>query len=395
MSKGKVPQQENRLPAKLGGVKKWRNPLAGLVWAFCLLWILGLEKSEGASGNSNPPASWDVREKAPVFPLWFGPVTAQAGLNLYTWRAQVRPPAGEARLAVTLVFREPSDGFARVIWQGLGQSVTLCGNLYERAAALHQRTLLLDREMLSGPGQIIVESTGSDEVLERVELAWVEPLVLVTGEGSSGACYLTASGKVLSADELRGDGRRSPVDQGQEGFIDAVLDAGPVRIDSTSPVRFLSSIAGQPGYARLEAQVAGLAPGKEPGIFVNGKTLESLSVEVPGLGDPGYRKEGEGYGVRYGGWRKLVAYVPAGVLRMGENQVDFEVADGSGMTLRNLRLQVVFPIPQKPLPATQVQNPAPPSVFMGGTSAGNGSPSRPQLRTGLSSGTGGVGLRTE
>jgi len=395
VSKGKVPQQENRLPAKLGGVKKWRNPLAGLVWAFCLLWILGLEKSEGASGNSNPPASWDVREKAPVFPLWFGPVTAQAGLNLYTWRAQVRPPAGEARLAVTLVFREPSDGFARVIWQGLGQSVTLCGNLYERAAALHQRTLLLDREMLSGPGQIIVESTGSDEVLERVELAWVEPLVLVTGEGSSGACYLTASGKVLSADELRGDGRRSPVDQGQEGFIDAVLDAGPVRIDSTSPVRFLSSIAGQPGYARLEAQVAGLAPGKEPGIFVNGKTLESLSVEVPGLGDPGYRKEGEGYGVRYGGWRKLVAYVPAGVLRMGENQVDFEVADGSGMTLRNLRLQVVFPIPQKPLPATQVQNPAPPSVFMGGTSAGNGSPSRPQLRTGLSSGTGGVGLRTE
>ena len=395
MSKGKVPQQENRLPAKLGGVKKWRNPLAGLVSAFCLLWIFGVEKSEGALGNSNPPASWDVRESAPVFPSWFGPVSAQEGLNLYTWRAQVRPPAGESRLAVTLVFREPSDGFARVIWQGLGQSVTLCGNLYERAAALHQRTLLLDRAILSGPGQIIVESTGSEEVLERVELVWVEPLVLVRGEGSSGACYLTASGKVLSADELRGDGRRPPADQAQEGFIDAVLDPGPVRIDSTSPVRFLSSIAGQPGYARLESQVAGLAPGKEPGIFVNGKALESLSVEVPGLGDPGYRKEGEGYEVRYGGWRKLVAYVPTGVLRMGENQVDFQVADGSGMTLRNLRLQVVFSIPEKPFPPTQVQNPAPASVFMGGTSVGNGTPPRPQLRTGLSSGTGGVGLRTE
>jgi hypothetical protein len=87
--------------------------------------------------------------------------------------------------------------------------------------------------------------------------------------------------------------------------------------------------------------------------------------------------------------------VPTGVLRMGENQVDFQVADGSGMTLRNLRLQVVFPIPEKPLPPTPAQNPAPPSVFMGGISAGNGSPHRPQLRTGLSSGTGGVGLRTE
>jgi hypothetical protein len=154
-------------------------------------------------------------------------------------------------------------------------------------------------------------------------------------------------------------------------------------------------MAGQPGYARLEAQVAGLAPGKEPGIFVNGKALESLSVEVPGLGDPGYRKEGESYEVRYGGWRKLVAYVPTGVLRMGENQVDFQVADGPGMTLRNLRLQVVFPIPEKPGRATPVPNPAPPSGLIGGTSVGNGSPPRPQLRTGLSSGIGGVSLRTE
>jgi len=87
--------------------------------------------------------------------------------------------------------------------------------------------------------------------------------------------------------------------------------------------------------------------------------------------------------------------VPTGVLRMGENQVDFQVGDGSGMTLRNLRLQVVFPIAEKPLPLTPVQNPAAPSVFMGGTSVGNGNPYRPQLRTGLSSGTGSVGLRTE
>ena len=395
MSKGKVPQQQGQLPAKVGGVKKWRNPLAGLVWVYCLLSIFGGERSEGALGNFNPPANWDVKERTPVFPSWFGPVSTQAGLNLYTWRAQIRPPAGEARLAVTLVFREPSDGFARVIWQGPGQAVTLCGNLFERAAALHQRTLLLDREMLSGPGQIIVESTGSEAVLERVELVWVEPLVLMTGEGSAGACYLTSSGKVLSADELSGNGRRSPVDQGQEGFVDAVLDPGPVRIDSTSPVRFVSSIAGQPGYARLEAQVAGLDPGKEPGIFVNGKALESLSVEVPGLADPGYRKKGEGYEMHYGGWRKLVAYVPTGFLRMGENQVDFQVTDGSGMTVRNLRLQVVFPIPEKALPATPVSNPAHSPAFVRDTSVGNGSLARPQLRTGLSSGTGGVGLRTE
>ncbi|MCX6936164.1 MAG: hypothetical protein NTZ01_08280 [Verrucomicrobia bacterium] len=382
-------------------MKKWKNRLARLAWLSSLLWAASLGTAEAPPGYSIPPAIWDVQTPRGVFPGWFGPVYAQAGLNMYTWRAQVRPPAGEAKLALTLVFREPSDGFARVIWQGPGRAVTLCGNLYERAASLHQRTLLLDRDTLVGPGQIIVESTGTVPVLERVELVWVEPLVLAAGWAAPPGLYLTPAGKILPAEELHGDGRRAPSDEDKGAVMDAVLDAGPVKIDPLNPVRFLASIAGQPAYGRLEAQVAGMAPGEEPVIGVNGRALSGLAAEVPGLDDPGYRQAKMGQEMNYGGWRKVVAYVPVGFLRSGENQVDWQSATGTaGMTLRNLRLQVVFvkvspPVENKPIspvaPAVAprdetpvVTRPMEPAIQP-----------RPQLRTGLSSGGGVVGLRTE
>ena len=103
----------------------------------------------------------------------------------------------------------------------------------------------------------------------------------------------------------------------------------------------------------------------------------------------------------YGGWRKVVVYVPAGLLRQGENQVDWQVAGlASRMTLRNLRLQVVFAAAQPPAPSvarTVTANPAVvslPSPVRDGWTVGAGS-AGPKLRTGLSSGSGVVGLRTE
>jgi hypothetical protein len=320
---------------------------------------------------------------------------------MFTWRAQIRPPVGEAKLALTLVFREPADGFARVIWQGPGRAVTLCSNLFERAASLHQRTLLIERESLGGPGQITIESTGSDPVLERVDLTWVEPLVLAAGWTAPSGLYLTPAGKIFPADELQGAGRHLPMDEEKGLVMDAVLDAGPVKIDAQNPIRFVSPIAGKPAYGRIEAQVAGLILGEEPSVWVNGQAMGGLAVEVPGLDDPGYREAPKSKEMGYGGWRKVVVYVPAGLLRQGENQVDWQVAGlASRMTLRNLRLQVVFAAAQPPAPSvarTVTANPAVvslPSPVRGGWTVGAGS-AGPKLRTGLSSGSGVVGLRTE
>jgi hypothetical protein len=318
---------------------------------------------------------------------------------MFTWRAQIRPPVGEAKLALTLVFREPADGFARVIWQGPGRAVTLCSNLFERAASLHQRTLLIEQESLGGPGQLTIESTGSDPVLERVDLTWVEPLVLAAGWTAPSGLYLTPAGKIFPGDELQGAGRHLPMDEEKGSVMDAVLDAGPVKIDAQNPIRFVAPIAGKPAYGRIEAQVAGLSLGQEPSVWVNGQAMGGLSVEVPGLDDPGYRENLRSREVGYGGWRKVVVYVPAGLLRQGENQVDWRET-GSPTTVRNLRLQVVFAVTQPPAPSvvrTITANPAAVSLPSpaGSSWVGGGGSAGPKLRTGLSSGSGVVGLRTE
>ena len=383
----------------MGGVKKRRHDLARMGWFFCLLWAGSLGTAEAPPGHSIPPAIWDTKKTGEPFPSWFGPVLAQPGFNMFTWRAQIRPPVGEAKLAITFVFREPADGFARVIWQGPGRVATLCSNLFERAASLHQRTLLIERESLGGPGQLTIESTGSDPILERVDLTWVEPLVLAAGWTAPSGLYLTPAGKIFPADELQGAGRHLPMDEEKGSVMDAILDAGPVKIDAQNPVRFVAPIAGKPAYGRIEAQVAGLSLGQEPSVWVNGQAMGGLAVEVPGLDDPGYRENLKSRDVGYGGWRKVVVYVPSGVLRSGENQVDWRET-GSQTTLRNLRLQVVFASTQPAAPSAVHAVAASPAVVSLPTPAGSSwvggvGSAGPKLRTGLSSGSGVVGLRTE
>ena len=369
-------------------MKKWTHRLARMGWLFFLLWAGSIGTAEAPPGRGIPPAVWDALHPQETQPAWFGPVSTQAGWKTFSWRALLRPPPGDSRLALTLVFRETSGGFARVIWQEPGKSVTLCGNLYEHAANLHQRTLLLDRGTMGGPGQFIVESTGADPVLERVELSWVEPLVLAAGWAAWPGYYLSPSGKLFPAEDLQEGGRRAPSDEDKGSVMDAVLDAGPVKVEPQSPVRFVAPIAGPPLYGRFEAEEAGLAPGEEPWLWVNGRALAGVAVESPGLDDPGYRSGLGGGTVQYGGWRKIWAFIPEGYLKSGENQLDVQLANGSsGATLRSLRLQVVYG--EAKVKATPL---APPAATRSFTAK---SFSLPRLRTGLSSGAPVVGLRQE
>jgi len=372
----------------------WRRlaPLAAF------LWIVSLLPAEAPPGGEIPAAVWDASASLSP-PSWFGPVQTAAGANMTVWRAAIRPPPGQSRLAVTLVFEETQGGFARLIWQAPARAVTICGNLYEGAAPLHARTLLLDRETLGGSGQLVLEATGTQPVLARAELSWVEPLVLAASGWTPPGLYLAPSGKIYPADELHGQGRRAPQDERKGRVVDAVLDAGPVKIDPQTAVRFLAPIRVAPAHARLEAQVAGLAPGEEPMLLVNGRPLAAVAVDLPGLDDAGYRWRAGGSALSYGGWRTLTAYVPPGWLVAGENQVDWQCSSGSsGLTIRQFRLQVNYdrtPPPLVPLPAV-----APAPVQVNAVAAPPPAwrpvrPPAPQLRLGLSSASGAVKLRTE
>ena len=345
-----------------------------------------------------PGAVWDASISLTP-PAWFGPVQTAAGANMTVWRASVRPPPGQSRLAVTLVFEETQGGFARLIWQGPARAVTLCGNLYEGAAPLHARTLLLDRETLGGSGQLVVEATGTRPVLSRAELSWVEPLVLAASGWAPPGLYLSPSGKIFPADELHGQGRRAPQDEKKDRIIDAVVDAGPLKILPQMPVRFLIPVTAAPTHARVEAQVAGLAPGEEPLLWINGRPLPAVAVDLPALDDAGYRWSSSGAGLAYGGWRRVTAHVPPGGLSAGENQLDWQSPVGSaGMTVRHLRLQLSYDGNSQVQAAPSAARPPPPAAAAVTAPLPYRLPSPapvPQLRLGLSSASGGVKLRSE
>ena len=353
-----------------------------------VLWWATLSWSVGAA----PPAQWDARTPQGIQPGWFGPVISQAALNLQIWRAPIRVPEGGGDLAVTFVFRQVPGGFARVIWQGPGRVVTLCANLFEQAAPLHQRTILISRETLGAEGQIFVESTGPGPCLERVDLQWVTPRILATGENP--ARMISAAGRVWPEGELGGTPPPAVADEIHAGFVDALLEAGPLSVDAGQGVRLLAFLQGRPGLGRIRAQVSGLLPGDELPIWVNGSPLGAVAVETPRLDDPGFRQTSEREW-EYGGWRTLTAFVPSGWLRGGENQVDLTAPAGRvGLFLRNVRLEVaaettagMVPIPPPPAPAPVAAVPAP-------WPTSRPAPA-PQVRTGLSSGKSDIGLRPE
>lgn len=366
----------------------------GVAWRFWVptLWLAALSWGVGAG----PPAHWDARIPQGVQPGWFGPVVCQPALNLHIWRAPMRVPPGTGDLAVTFVFRQVPGGFARVVWQGPGRVVTLCANLFEQAAPLHQRTLLIPRETLGTEGQLFVESTGPGACLERVELQWVEPRIL--GTGASPARMISDAGRVWPEGELGGSSPAASADEVHAGFVDALLEGGPLSLDAGQGVRLHAFFQGRPGWGRIRAQVSGLSPGEELPIWVNGSPLGAVAVEIPRLDDPGFRPAGRDEW-EYGGWRTLTAYVPSGWLRGGENQVDLTAPAGrAGLVLRNVRLEVtaeaaagMAPVPvAPPAPAAPVRMAAAPAPVLPASPA-----PAPKLRPGLSSGNSAVGLRPE
>lgn len=359
-------------------------------------WLVFLLPAEAPPSAAIPSAYWDPGFSG-AFPAWFGPVQSFATAQTTLWRASLRPPPGPARLAATLVFEETAHGVARLIWQGPGRSVVLCPNLFEGAAPVHQRTLLIDRQTLGGAGQLVVESSGAKPVLLRAEFSWVEPLVLAASGWTPPGLYLAPSGKIFPSEELEGQGAASPLDVSRNGVVDAVLDPGPVACLPNTPVRFLSSMSLAPSHGRVQARVAGLRPGEEPEIWVNGWRLPAVAVEVPGLEDPGYHPvpTAQGPGLAYGGWRTAVAAVPPGWLRGGENQIEWMSPGGApGMTLRNIRLQVSYDSMVEPASAAPPKAP-PPAPATSFPTAAVPAATPPKLRLGLSSPTGGLSLRSE
>jgi len=92
---------------------------------------------------------------------------------------KVIPVADDDDLALTVVFIEQMGGYLSVYWQPQGGSrQLLCANLFENISLPNQRTILINRPTLGGPGKLILSSSSDVLNIKRVRLDWARPGVV-------------------------------------------------------------------------------------------------------------------------------------------------------------------------------------------------------------------------
>ena len=291
---------------------------------------------------------WSRGETGPPVPLWMTPAlwTEQAGMEI--WRTEIRPTDPHQGMLLSVVFCSQPGGFVRVIWKGAADSVTLSADLTEGKLSRHQRSLFLDAARLAQAGQIWIEAKGA--FLEKVRLERVGG----TGWGPArrGEFVQTASGRLLRAGDLYGDAFRPEAAENGWGVVEALLHPGPISIQERS-ARLHVPLAEEVDYARLEFWVAGLAAEETVLFSLNEAPFEELRPEAPSLEDPGYRHDREMGRTQLAGWRHVVRFLPGSTLRKGANTFWFGSGggvDNGEISIRDLRLQVVFASKSNPVP---------------------------------------------
>ena len=287
-----------------------------------------------------------------ALPSWLGRPAAKMDAAFATVDVPVFPVDGTGNLLVTLYFDEADLGFLRVYWKGGETAERLAGNLSEGIGLRNQRSLLLDRKLLTGPGLLTIQSGSEKNRLLAIRFEWVEPRTILAGRGTRLPVLMPETGVPLSEADLQPDRPFLASDEWRERVITAPLTEKPERIEEG--VVFTAVLESPSERARLEVWVSGLPLAATWEVRLNGEIAGILQVDVPDLLDAAYQRDAAGDD-SYGGWRRGTLYFPTGLLQ-GENQIEFwsEGADGPGfgypVAIKDLKLQLQFPPPPKKEP---------------------------------------------
>jgi hypothetical protein len=250
------------------------------------------------------------------------------------------PGADDDDLALTVVFQEEPGGFLSVYWQSaLGKRELLAPNLFENVGLPNQRTLLINRPTMAGPGEVILKS--SQDVLNvlRVRLDWARPGVVRLVDNIPNGALITTGGKMFAPEEVDGS-PLTPIADSWEGRIltTSVTDQSE-RIEEG--IDFAISIPDKLARARLEVLINGLQLDQSVTLWLNGSAIGKLALEVPDLTDPGYEKADNG-AMRFAGWRKGVFMLSGDQLLVGENHFQFQTPPGAQVAIRDFLLQIEY-----------------------------------------------------
>jgi hypothetical protein len=278
-----------------------------------------------------------------VFPGWMPerPVAAakaQAELSF-----PIVPGNADEDLAVTIVFQEEFGGYLSVYWLADdGRKEMLCANLFEGTGLPNQRTLLLTRPMMGGPGKIMLQSSESVLNVARVRLDWVRPGVVRLADAAPNGAVITNSGKFLAPEEVDGTPLTPIADTWQDRILTTSITEQAERIEQG--VQFPVTIPNRVERARVEVQVSGLKLEETLQFWLNGELFGSLAMELPDLSDPGYERSATPNG-EFSGWRKGVLLIPPGKLHTGDNQFQFQPPQNRATAIRDFLLQVQYATP--------------------------------------------------
>ncbi|MEY2614778.1 MAG: hypothetical protein QOH78_551 [Verrucomicrobiota bacterium] len=252
----------------------------------------------------------------------------------------VVPGADDDDLAVTVVFQEEIGGFLSVYWESsFGKRQLLAPNLFENIGLLNQRTLLINRPTMGGPGKVVLKSSQAVLNILRVRLDWARPGVVRLVDNVPNGALVTTGGKMFAPEEVDGT-PLTPIADSWEGRIltTSVTDQAE-RIEKG--IDYSVSIPDKVSRVRLEVLVNGLPLDQTLTLWLNSAVAGQLALEVPDLTDPGYEKGDDG-AMHFTGWRKGVLILRGNQLPVGENHFQFQTPPGAQVAIRDFLLQLEY-----------------------------------------------------
>jgi hypothetical protein len=274
------------------------------------------------------------------FPAWIPDRPLASPKSQAELSFPVVPGADDDDLALTVVFQEEVGGFLSVYWENsLGKRQLLAPNLFENIGLANQRTLLINRPTMGGPGKVVLKSSQSVLNILRVRLDWARPGVVRMVDNIPNGALVTTGGKMFAPEEVDGSPLTPIADSWEGQILTTSVTDQPERIEKG--IDFSVTVPRKVSRVRIEVLVNGLRLDQSLALWLNGDQVGNLALEVPDLTDPGYEK-GEDGNMHYTGWRKGVLILRSDQLPVGENHFQFETPPNTQVAIRDFLLQLEY-----------------------------------------------------
>lgn len=240
---------------------------------------------------------------------------------------------------VTIVFRENGANSLGAFWVDSQSSTqtTLAGNLAEGITGLNQRTLQIPAARMEGGGTLVLAGAPGDIERVRFDRVAASPVYVVTDQAP---VSLIVADRLQSDPDLSGAIASGLPDTWLGRVLDAPLQEVPASLDKGA-VEFSVPIGSEVSQVLLRAKFLGLPLNESVTVWLNGQVAGKLQPMAPPLTDVGYVTDAQGL-VTYAGWRTGSIFLPASLLKQGDNSIQVE-SKTSGVYIRDAALQLKAP----------------------------------------------------